>query len=425
MASQPDADPRLQRPRRRRRGAPTPSRRWPPVPSTSWPSRGPTTPGSLEDYAEQLRKRLRVAARIRVITHPRGRLRSGQAVPAPVGAARRCRRPLRGARAAPVVSHEIGGQAGHQADRDRRLDRRAAGAAHPAAVAARRPRPGRPGRAAHGGRLHPRPGLLARPAGARCPWWSGGSGRRLAPGTITVAPSGVNLLVQDVRMRVVCVPPDPGSSTSPASTSASRASPTRWARTRSACCSPAWAGTVLPGCKQMRDRGATTLGQDEATSTVYGMPQAAHALDAVDTQLPIERDGAGHARAGGAAVKVKLTDRAVRRAARAAVPGRRAGLRREPPRSRMAYSVAERLRESGAADVTAYLAMLDDPAERQRLLDEVTIQETHFFRNPPQVRALRKHVLPGADRARRHRTAAGCASGARAARPARSPTASR
>ena len=43
---------------------------------------------------------------------------------------------------------------------------------------------------------------------------------------------------------------------------------------------------------------------------------------------------------------------------------------------------------------TAYLAMLDDPAERQRLLDEVTIQETHFFRNPPQVRALRKYVLP-------------------------------
>ena len=66
----------------------------------------------------------------------------------------------------------------------------------------------------------------------------------------------------------------------------------------------------------------------------------------------------------------------------------------ESRRQSMAYSVAERVRESGAADVTAYLAMLDDPAERQRLLDEVTIQETHFFRNPPQVRALRTHVLP-------------------------------
>ena len=66
----------------------------------------------------------------------------------------------------------------------------------------------------------------------------------------------------------------------------------------------------------------------------------------------------------------------------------------ESRRQSMAYSVAERVRESGAADVAAYLAMLDDPAERQRLLDEVTIQETHFFRNPPQVRALRTHVLP-------------------------------
>ena len=63
-------------------------------------------------------------------------------------------------------------------------------------------------------------------------------------------------------------------------------------------------------------------------------------------------------------------------------------------RESMAYSVAERLRATGAADVASYLGMLDDPMERQLLLDEVTIQETHFFRNPPQVRALRTHVLP-------------------------------
>ena len=60
----------------------------------------------------------------------------------------------------------------------------------------------------------------------------------------------------------------------------------------------------------------------------------------------------------------------------------------------MAYSVAERLRALNLRDVTAYLARLEDPVERQCLLDEVTIQETHFFRNPPQVRALRMHVLP-------------------------------
>jgi chemotaxis protein methyltransferase CheR len=63
-------------------------------------------------------------------------------------------------------------------------------------------------------------------------------------------------------------------------------------------------------------------------------------------------------------------------------------------RESMAYSIAERLRETGLRDVPTYLSRLDDPTERQRLVDEVTIQETHFFRNPPQVRALRQHVLP-------------------------------
>ena len=83
----------------------------------------------------------------------------------------------------------------------------------------------------------------------------------------------------------------------------------------------------------------------------------------------------------------------------------------------MAYSVAERLRGSGARDVASYLALLEDPAERQRLLDEVTIQETHFFRNPPQVRALRQHVLPellrhAETRGRRVRIwSAGCSTG--------------
>jgi chemotaxis protein methyltransferase CheR len=65
-------------------------------------------------------------------------------------------------------------------------------------------------------------------------------------------------------------------------------------------------------------------------------------------------------------------------------------------RESLAYSVAERLRATGVRDVAAYLALVQDQAapERQALLDEVTIQETHFFRNPPQIRALRAHVVP-------------------------------
>lgn len=66
-------------------------------------------------------------------------------------------------------------------------------------------------------------------------------------------------------------------------------------------------------------------------------------------------------------------------------------------REALAYCVNARMHETGCADVAGYLSILADAAgadERQALLDEVTIPETHFFRNPPQVRALRKHVLP-------------------------------
>ncbi len=96
---------------------------------------------------------------------------------------------------------------------------------------------------------------------------------------------------------------------------------------------------------------------------------------------------------------------------------RLAGLAFEPSRrDSLGYCVAERRRATGAADVDAYLELLDDPGERQHLLDEVTIQETHFFRNPPQMRALRTHVLPELLRAaqdtRRLRIwSAGCSTG--------------
>ena len=43
------------------------------------------------------------------------------------------------------------------------------------------------------------------------------------------------------------------------------------------------------GMKQLRECGARTIGQDEATSIVYGMPREAFRLGAVETQLPIGR----------------------------------------------------------------------------------------------------------------------------------------
>jgi chemotaxis protein methyltransferase CheR len=66
-------------------------------------------------------------------------------------------------------------------------------------------------------------------------------------------------------------------------------------------------------------------------------------------------------------------------------------------RDSLAYAVGARLADAGYPDVASYLDVVADPAgqvERQLLIDEVTIPETYFFRNPPQVRALRRQVLP-------------------------------
>ena len=43
------------------------------------------------------------------------------------------------------------------------------------------------------------------------------------------------------------------------------------------------------GLLQMRQAGARTLGQDEATSLVYGMPRAAFETGAVERQLPLDK----------------------------------------------------------------------------------------------------------------------------------------
>jgi chemotaxis protein methyltransferase CheR len=92
----------------------------------------------------------------------------------------------------------------------------------------------------------------------------------------------------------------------------------------------------------------------------------------------------------------------------------------ENRRAGLAVVVADRLHASGARGVASYLTGLQGTAgevERTRLLDGVTVQETHFFRNGPQMDALRTRVLPDLMRraARRKRPltiwSAGCSTG--------------
>jgi chemotaxis protein methyltransferase CheR len=91
----------------------------------------------------------------------------------------------------------------------------------------------------------------------------------------------------------------------------------------------------------------------------------------------------------------------------------------ESRRDSLGFSIGERMRATKTPDVGTYLAKVGAPTgtdELQWLLDEVTIPETHFFRNPPQIRALRKFVMPelirqAADRKRLRIWSAGCSTG--------------
>ena len=43
------------------------------------------------------------------------------------------------------------------------------------------------------------------------------------------------------------------------------------------------------GLKAMRDAGSRTVGQDEASCVVYGMPAAARQIGAVTVEMPLQR----------------------------------------------------------------------------------------------------------------------------------------
>ncbi|MCW2613463.1 MAG: response regulator receiver modulated CheB methylesterase [Frankiales bacterium] len=247
---------------------------------------GPDDTGTLADYAAALRGKLRVAARIRVITHPRGRLRSqGMAGTAPsLGGG--SRRPLTSTRLGLLEERDgprgnvklvvVGASTGGPQALLTLLSQLPTDLCQAVLVVQHMAEGFVPGLASWLDGLVPMPVVV------------GASGRRLAPGTVTIAPSGGNLLVQDERLRVLCTPPDPGQFHVPG-IDATFASVAR-------ALGPDAVGVLLTGMGrdgaagllEMRERGALTLGQDEATSTVYGMPAAAFALSAVERQLPLD-----------------------------------------------------------------------------------------------------------------------------------------
>lgn len=244
--------------------------------------------GQLDAYAEELRRRMRVASRVRVITHPRGRLRTtspglvkvpARAVRADVPPAPVRHQPpetLRHPGSVQLVA--IGASTGGPQALATVLGALPAGFA-PAVLVVQHMADGFI------------PGLVSwLDQICALPVVQGETGRRLAAGTVTVAPSGLNLLVRD-HLRVVCEPaPERQFHVPGIDASFETVAETLGAEA---------IGVVLTGMgrdgavglKAMRERGAVTIGQDEATCAVYGMPAAAWAAGAVEHQLPLPEIG--------------------------------------------------------------------------------------------------------------------------------------
>lgn len=132
------------------------------------------------------------------------------------------------------------------------------------------------------------------------------SGEVLAPGMVRVAPGGRHLVLagtpRSVRTQVQDGP----------MVNFHRPSIDLCFHTVARVCGPSAVGVILTGMGEdgargllaMRQAGAATLGQDAASSIVYGMPKAAWEVGAVRRQLPLSALGAAiveAARAGYAA----------------------------------------------------------------------------------------------------------------------------
>ncbi len=113
------------------------------------------------------------------------------------------------------------------------------------------------------------------------------AGSTIQPGRVYLAPSGLHLMLG--RERNVVLDPEPAS--------LHRPSADILFRSLAVNAGPEAVGVLLTGMGddgaagllEMRLAGARTIAQDEGSSVVYGMPQAASLLGAAEQVLPLER----------------------------------------------------------------------------------------------------------------------------------------
>ncbi len=139
-------------------------------------------------------------------------------------------------------------------------------------------------RSAHGGRLHPRLCGMACPffrhAGPYCR-----QGERLIPGNAYIAPDGYHLLV-DTGERIKLSDSAPENGSRPAVSALFRSVANVYGNSA--------IGVLLTGMGRdgvdelllMKEKGAVTIVQDQASSVIYGMPAEAVKLGAALYTLP-------------------------------------------------------------------------------------------------------------------------------------------
>ena len=225
---------------------------------------------SSPQYVTALRRHLKVASRVRVITHPRNRLRA-RGVPAAA---------VHGSDAGPAVSDfgvrvvVIGASTGGPPALAMILAELPGDLAVPVLVV-----------------QHMADGFVESLASwldglSRLPVVMAQDGERLEAGSVYVAPAGKNTLLGR-GMRVELRDPEPGQFHVPGVDATFRS-------IAESCRSQA-VGVLLTGMgrdgaeglRRMHNAGAHTIGQDEPTSVVWGMPAAAQALGAVETELAL------------------------------------------------------------------------------------------------------------------------------------------
>jgi two-component system chemotaxis response regulator CheB len=211
-------------------------------------------------YSILLQRHLRVASRVPVITHPRARLRQRGLAD---------RRSMRGPRVVAIGASTGGPPA--LATILRELP-----AEFPAAVIVVQ---------------HMAEGFvegLARWLDGVCPLRVvvAADGERLVEGTVYLAPAGLNLLVRRGH-RVALVEPPQGQFHVPGVDATFGSVAEECGRSSIGVLLTGMGRDGAAGLRALRDVGAHTIGQDEATSVVYGMPGAARQLDAVEAELPL------------------------------------------------------------------------------------------------------------------------------------------